>query len=347
MSKFLFTGGSGYIGSHTAFWFLTSMQDSQIVIYDNLSSGFQENYLYLQSVFGKRVEFVKGDLNQTQILESLMQKHRFTGIVHFAASLIVSESVTLPLHYYKNNTLNTTLLIESCLKHNINKFIFSSTAAVYGQPDSKLIPITEIAPLDPINPYGASKMMSERICQDTHIANPDFNYAILRYFNVAGASSHNTKELLIQKQGLGQRSKDATHLIKVACECAVGKRESMGIFGENYQTPDGTCVRDYIHIDDLAAAHLSAWKFLDSTHTSEIFNVGYGRGYSVKEVIKMVKQVSGVDFKVDLCSPRAGDPAILIADSHKIKTLTSWLPRFDNLELIVGSAYDWEKSQNS
>ncbi|WP_066387425.1 UDP-glucose 4-epimerase GalE [Helicobacter himalayensis] len=344
MQTFLFTGASGYIGSHSAFWFLRNRDECKIVIYDNLSTGFAQNYEYLQSVFPNRVEFVKGDLSESAKLDSLFSKHNFSAVVHFAASLIVSESVSLPLVYYKNNTLNTTLLIELCIKYGIQKFIFSSTAAVYGEPDSKLIPIIESAPLAPINPYGASKMMSERVLMDTHIANPNFNYAILRYFNVAGASSANTQELLDSSRGLGQRSKNATHLIKVACECASGKREGMSIFGKNYKTPDGTCVRDYIHIDDLASAHLCALKFLESTKQSEVFNVGYGRGYSVSEVVEMVKKVSGVDFKVIDSAPRTGDPAILVADNFKIKHLTSWKPQFDDLAFIIKSAYEWEKA---
>lgn len=343
MKKFLFTGASGYIGSHTAFWFLTQQLDSHIVIYDNLSTGFEENYTYIAKVFGDRVRFVKGDVGDTHTLSNLMAQEQFDAIVHFAASLIVSESVTLPLTYYKNNTLNTTLLIELCIKHGINTFIFSSTAAVYGEPDASLVPVQENAPLAPINPYGASKMMSERVLMDTHRAYPQFNYAILRYFNVAGASSTNTLELLESTQGLGQRSKNATHLIKVACECACGLREMMHIFGRDYATKDGTCVRDYIHVDDLANAHLSALKYLQTHNKSEIFNVGYGQGYSVLEVIQMVKKVSGVDFVVLDSDRRAGDPAILVADNTKICTLTDWKPRFNDLAYIIKSAYEWEK----
>ena len=224
-----------------------------------------------------------------------------------------------------------------------NTFIFSSTAAVYGEPDMSLVPVSESTPLDPINPYGASKMMSERVLMDTHRAYPQFNYAILRYFNVAGASSANTKEILESAQGLGQRSKNATHLIKVACECACGVRDGMNVFGRDYETKDGTCVRDYIHVDDLASAHLSALTYLEQHNKSEIFNVGYGRGYSVLEVIEMVKRVSGVDFRVVDAARRAGDPAILIADNAKICALTDWKPRFDDLTYIVKSAYEWEK----
>lgn len=343
MQKFLFTGASGYIGSHTAFWFLTHIRDCHIVIYDNLSTGFAQNHEYIASIFGDRVRFIQGDVGDTQKLSALMAREHFSAVVHFAASLIVSESVGIPLTYYKNNTLNTTLLIELCVKHHINNFIFSSTAAVYGEPDANLVPVREHTPLAPINPYGASKMMSERVLMDTHCAYPQFNYVILRYFNVAGASSANTLEILESSKGLGQRSKNATHLIKVACECACGLRESMSIFGRDYDTKDGTCVRDYIHIDDLANAHLSALTYLIQHNTSEIFNVGYGRGYSVLEVIDMVKKISGVDFAVLDSARRAGDPATLIADNAKICTLTDWKPRFDDLAYIITSAYEWEK----
>lgn len=345
MQKFLFTGASGYIGSHTAFCFLTQRQDCQIVIYDNLSTGFRQNYEYLASIFGERVRFVQGDVGDTHTLSSLMECERFSAVVHFAASLIVSESVALPLTYYQNNTLNTTLLIDLCIKHGINTFIFSSTAAVYGEPDISLVPVSESTPLNPINPYGASKMMSERVLMDTHRAYGQFNYAILRYFNVAGASSANTREILQSARGLGQRSQNATHLIKIACECACGAREGMSVFGRDYESKDGTCVRDYIHVDDLASAHLSALTYLEREGKSEVFNVGYGHGYSVLEVIEMVKKVSGVDFSVMDSARRAGDPAILIADNAKICALTDWKPRFDDLAYIIKSAYEWERAQ--
>lgn len=339
--KLLLTGASGYIGSHTALSLLKNTNYS-LLIYDNLSTGFIENFQFLETIFPNRVEFVKGDLGDFKTLDSVFSANKFEAVLHFGASLIVGESVEKPLLYYTNNTINTTNLIQTCLKFGVNKFIFSSTAAVYGEPESNLMPIKEIVPLNPINPYGTSKMMSELVMRDVSKAS-DFRYIALRYFNVAGASMDNTKENLAKNLGLGQRSKNATHLIKVAVECAVGKRESMSIFGSDYETKDGTCIRDYIHIDDLANAHVCAFESLIKNNKSDVFNVGYGLGYSVKEVIECVKKVSGVDFKVNLDSRRAGDPAILIASNEKLLTNTSWKPKFDNLELIVKSAYEWEK----
>ncbi|MCX2716451.1 UDP-glucose 4-epimerase GalE [Helicobacter sp. MIT 21-1697] len=343
MPHLLLTGASGYIGSHTAYCLLKNT-NYHLLIVDDLSTGFKENIAYLQECFGERVSFVQSNINDISKMRPLLLHYQFEAVIHFAASLIVGESVLKPLEYYTNNTLNTTNLIALCVEYGITKFIFSSTAAVYGEPDMALIPIDENAPLLPINPYGASKMMSERVLADTAKAIQNFNYVALRYFNVAGASMENTTEILSQSKGLGQRSKNATHLIKVACECACGKRESMSIFGTDYPTKDGTCIRDYIHIDDLASAHLEALHYLQSTNTSNIFNVGYSKGYSVKEVIDIVKQVSGVDFKVIESARREGDPIELSAKNDKILSLTQWKPQYDDLRLIVKSAYDWECS---
>lgn len=336
MQNILFTGGAGYIGSSSAYHFLKNT-DCNIVIIDNLSSGFIENIQFLESKFGDRVSFIKLDLNDNVALKKVLVDGKFDCVVHFAASLIVPESVQKPLLYYTNNIKNTLSLISLCVEFNINRFIFSSTAAVYGEP--KEIPVREDMPLLPINPYGNSKMMSEIILRDVSLAHKDFNFVALRYFNVAGALSDNNYE---QKNGLGQRSKNATHLIKVACECATNKRESISIFGDDYNTKDGSCIRDYIHIDDLALAHLSAYEFLCKNNKSEVFNVGYGKGYSVKEVISVVKEVSNIDFKTINAPRRDGDPATLIADNSKILLLTSWRPRYDNLKTIVNSAYKWE-----
>lgn len=343
MSYLLFTGGGGYIGSHTAYYFLKHT-DYNVVIVDDLSTGFKENIAYLQECFKERVIFVQSNINNQKNMRSLFGTYDFEAVIHFAASLIVGESVLKPLEYYTNNTLHTTQLIALCVEFNVKKFIFSSTAAVYGEPDMSLIPIDENAPLLPINPYGASKMMSERVLRDTSLAIKDFEYVALRYFNVAGANMDNTTALLSSHKGLGQRSKNATHLIKVACECACGKRESMGIFGTDYPTKDGTCIRDYIHIDDLASAHLEALHYLKRNQGSNVFNVGYSQGYSVKEVIGVVKEVSGVDFKVIESVRREGDPIALSAKNDKILSLTQWKPRFDDLKIIVESAYIWEKS---
>ncbi len=333
----LFTGAAGYIGSHTALFFMKNM-DCKITILDNLQSGFMANVEFLRAQFGDRIEFLQMDLADLSAVREIFKTRKFDAVVHFAASLIVPESVTNPLLYYRNNTKNTLNLIALCVEFGVSKFIFSSTAAVYGEP--KIVPVSEDSPLAPINPYGSSKMMSEMILRDTARAHGDFNYIALRYFNVAGAYGEND---YTKKRGIGQRSANATHLIKVACECATGKRAGMSIFGEDYDTADGSCIRDYIHIDDLASAHFSAYEFLESRGTSEIFNVGYGRGYSVKEVVAKVKEISGVDFSAHLAPRRSGDPATLISNNAKILSQTSWRPRFDSIDYIVQSAYRWEQ----
>ena len=245
------------------------------------------------------------------------------------------ESVENPLKYYLNNTANTTNLIKLANKYKVKRFIFSSTAAVYGEPDIKRIKngIDENFPTNPINPYGQSKLFSEKIIIDTAKANKNFKYVILRYFNVAGASPDLT---------IGQKTKNATHLIKVASECAVGKRKAINIFGTDYPTPDGTCIRDYIHVVDLAQAHIKALRYLKD-NKSDIFNVGYGKGASVKEVINTMKRVAKNNFLTQNSSRRAGDPAALIAKTDKIRKKMGWKPKYDNLEFICKTAYEWEK----
>jgi len=341
--KLLLTGGLGYIGSHTARCLL-EQTDYEILIVDNLSTGFMENYEYLEMFFPKRVSFVRLDLCELEKLDKLLKESMVDSVMHFGASLVVSQSVTHPLLYYKNNVSNTTTLIDLCIKNNIYNFIFSSSAAVYGEPEPTLIPVNEDTILAPINPYGSSKMMSERVLLDTSLAIKDFNYVALRYFNVAGASMANTKESLKKHIGLGQRARNATHLIKVATECATKKRDSMSIFGDDYNTPDGSCIRDYIHIDDLASAHLCALKYLKRHNASNVFNLGYNQGYSVKEVIECVKKVSGVDFNVNIAKRRQGDPSKLIASNKKFLDNTDWKAKYNDLELIITSAYEWEKS---
>lgn len=341
----LCTGAAGYIGSHTALTLL-EQTDARLIIIDDLRTGFMENIALLRRGFGDRVEFIEMDFGDRNALEALFSRVQIDGVVHFGASLIVGESVQKPLSYYHNNVANAIALLEACARFGVKYFIFSSTAAVYGEPDSALIPVREDAPLAPINPYGTSKMMVELILQDIARISP-LRHVALRYFNVAGASMKNTPELLSQGLGLGQRSKNATHLIKVALECAVGKRNGMSIFGEDYDTSDGTCIRDYIHIDDLAAAHVSALDFLRENGESAVFNVGYNHGYSVKEVIQVVKEISGVDFPVAMTARRAGDPAMLIASNQKLKRHTNWQPKFDDLRTIVRSAYEFECSLRS
>ncbi|WP_458699671.1 UDP-glucose 4-epimerase GalE [Sulfurospirillum sp. 1307] len=317
----LITGGAGYIGSHIIKK-LGELTSHKITIIDNLSTGFEENIL-----FG---ELIKEDLGNPKKLEEVFQKKDFDVIIHFAANIVVPESVQNPLKYYMNNTINTANLIDLAIRYDVKKFIFSSSAAVYG--DIENMSASENSIKNPINPYGWSKLMSEQMLIDAAIAHKNFKYIILRYFNVAGASLDNK---------IGQSFPNATHLIKIASETAIGAREKMYIFGDNYDTLDGTCIRDYIHVEDLASAHLTAIEY----NKSEIFNCGYGKGSSVKEVVNAMKKVSGVDFDVEICDRREGDAGILIADNSKILKLTKWRPKYDNLELICKTALDWEKKR--
>ena len=324
----LITGGAGYIGSHVLKALLEKNSD-KITVIDNFYSGSRDALVALESV-GK-FEFIKCDLADTDLLEEIFSTHKFDAIIHFAAYIEVFESMQNPLKYYLNNTANTANLINLALKFGVKKFIFSSTAATYGEPENGVV--CENSPQNPINPYGNSKLMSEQILKDAAAANSDFKFGILRYFNVAGASLNGL---------IGQNYPNATHLIKVATQTITGKRANMSIFGRDYDTKDGTCIRDYIHIEDLADAHLAVLDYLDD-NDSDIFNVGYGHGFSVLEVINMAKKISGVDFEVMDAPRRLGDPAILIADSSKLRDLTSWKPKKDSLEAIISSALEWEK----
>ncbi len=323
--RILVTGGAGYIGSHVVKQ-LGERTEHEITVLDNLVTGFKDSILY--------GEFVDLDLSDFEGVERVFKAGNFDAVIHFAASLIVPESVSDPLKYYLNNTANTANLIRNCVRYGVGNFIFSSTAAVYGEPSPEEIPIDEKAQTAPINPYGTSKLMSEWILRDSAKAYEDFNYVALRYFNVAGASVDGK---------IGQSTKNATHLIKVAAETALGKREKMFVFGDDYPTPDGTCIRDYIHVEDLASAHLDALSYLQKEKRSDIFNCGYGHGFSVKEVLDTMKAVSGVDFAVEIAPRREGDPAALVSDNTKIREKMGWKPKYDDLSLICKTALEWEK----
>ncbi|WP_122894160.1 UDP-glucose 4-epimerase GalE [Arcobacter peruensis] len=332
--QILITGAAGYIGSHVVKQ-LIEETNYEIIIIDNLCTGFEDTIKTLNSLDAnhKRIKFYNQDLSIWNEVEEVFKENEIKEIIHFAASLVVPESVELPLKYYLNNTANTSNLVSLAVKYGIKKFIFSSTAATYGEPDKKFIPVNETCPTSPINPYGNSKLFSESVIKDTAFANEDFKFVILRYFNVAGADV---------REKIGQSTLNATHLIKVAAEAALGKREKMAIFGDDYDTEDGTCIRDYIHVQDLADAHLKALEYLE-LNPSDTFNCGYGYGYSVKEVIETMKKVSGVDFHVDIVPRRAGDPSTLISDNTKIKTKMNWVPKYNDLELICKTALEWEK----
>jgi UDP-glucose 4-epimerase len=319
--KVLVTGGAGYIGSHVVRQLAAAGHD--IVVFDNLSTG------YRWAVTAG--ELVVGDLADEQALEAVFSEHGFEAVLHFAANIVVPESVANPLKYYSNNTRNTLNLLKMVERYQVPYMVFSSTAAVYGMPEQTVL--TEDLPLAPINPYGASKMMSERMMMDLAAAS-SLNYVILRYFNVAGANSDGL---------LGQATPEATHLIKVACECVTGQRDGMSVFGTDYETRDGTCIRDYIHVEDLAKAHVMALDYMAKGGESQVLNCGYGRGFTVREVIDVVKAESGVDFPVQETGRRAGDPAALMADNTRIKGVLGWQPDFDDLNTIVRTALAWEK----
>ena len=319
--KILVTGGCGYIGSHVTRQL--SESGRSVIVYDNLSTGFRDALIHGE-------ELIVGDLSDRDTLEAAFARHRFTTVLHFAAAIIAPESVSLPLKYYGNNTRNTLGLLETCVRHNVRRLIFSSTAAVYGFPDGGVA--SEESTPAPINPYGTSKLMSEWMLRDTSAAH-GLQYVALRYFNVAGADP---------QARMGQRTPEATHLIKVACQAALGARESVCIYGTDYPTPDGTGIRDYIHIEDLAAAHLSAMDYLERGGEPTAMNVGYGRGSSVREVLEIVREVSGVNFKSLEADRRPGDPASLVAKADKIGRLTGWQPKHDDLRTIIADAWRWE-----
>ena len=321
-STTLVTGGAGYIGCH-AVWALRD-RGSPVVVVDDLSTGVRGN-------LPEDVPLVVGDIAEPEVLARVFADHRIETVLHFAGSIVVPESVTDPLKYYLNNTAASSRLIQAAIAADVRAFIFSSTAAVYGTPER--VPVDENAPKLPINPYGRSKLMTEEVLADAGRAH-GLRYGVLRYFNVAGADP---------KGRTGQSTRQATHLIKIAAELAVGARPRMSIFGTDYPTDDGTAVRDYMHVTDLIDAHLLAVDHLNAGGEPFVANCGYGRGYSVREVIQAMERVIGRPLPVDEAARRAGDPPILVADPARARSLLDWQPRYDDLDLIVKTALEWER----
>jgi len=318
----LVTGGAGYIGSHMVLALCDAGE--QVVVLDDLSTGVRENV-------DPRARFVQGDVSDPLIVMRLIAEHRIRAVVHFAAKIVVPDSVIDPLDYYLANTVKTRALLASVTAAHVPHFVFSSTAAVYGNVGQE--PVSEETPAVPVSPYGASKLMSEMMLRDSAAAY-GLKYVALRYFNVAGADP---------KGRSGQSTPRATHLIKVACETATGKRAGMQVFGTAYPTHDGTCIRDYIHVSDLVAAHMDALNYLKSGGDNQVMNCGYGAGYSVLDVVSTVKRVSGVDFQVAMGPARAGDPAAIVASAEKIRRTLGWQPKYADLETIVRHALAWER----
>jgi UDP-glucose 4-epimerase len=321
----LVTGGAGFIGSHMVLELLDAGED--VVVLDNLSTGFRR-------AVPDQAEFVEGDVGDHALVRRLLSGHGIDAIIHFAGSVVVPESVVDPLGYYLNNTCKSRTLIAAALEAKIPHFIFSSTAAVYGMPKEN--PVAEDALLLPISPYGTSKLMTELMLRDTAKATA-LRYVALRYFNVAGADPLGRS---------GQSTAHATHLIKVACETVVGERPYLEVFGTDYPTPDGTCIRDYIHVTDLVRAHLDALRYLRAGGESEVLNCGYGNGFSVLDVISSVKRVSQHDLAVRMGPRRAGDPAAIVARAERISAVLGWKPNLADLDTIVGHALAWEKRLN-
>jgi len=318
--KILVVGGAGYIGSHM----VKHLSDAniEVITLDNLSCGYRDAVKY--------GEFIEGDLGEKAVLNQLFSDHQIDAVMHFAAFIEVGESVLDPAKYYKNNVCNTQVLLDAMVQHDIKYFIFSSTAAIFGEP--KYTPIDERHPKDPINPYGRSKLMVEQILEDY-----DKAYGIkstcLRYFNAAGADPEGQ---------LGERHNPETHLVPLILQAASGRRADIKIFGNDYATDDGTCVRDYIHINDLCTAHLLALKNMQTTDQSAAYNLGNGKGFSVKNVIETTKKITGKDFSVIETERRDGDPAVLVADASLAQTELNWTPEFHSLETIIETAWNWE-----
>ena len=318
----LVTGGAGYIGSHMVHALVDAGE--RVVVLDNMSTGFPW-------AVASGATLAVGESGDQPRVAALIAEHGIDAIIHFAASVVVPESVLHPLAYYRNNMVNSRALIEAAVVSGVRYFIFSSTAAVYGNPER--VPVSEEDPAVPLSPYGRSKLMTEMMLEDAGAAH-GLHYGVLRYFNVAGADP---------LARTGQSTRGATHLIKVAVETAFGLRPKMDVYGTDYQTPDGTCIRDYIHVWDLVRAHSQALAYLRAGGRSITVNCGYGRGFSVLEVIETVKQVSGIDFKVEIAGRRPGDPARIVAAADRARATLHWKPEFDNLPTIVSHALAWER----
>ena len=323
MSSVLVTGGAGYIGSIMTLKLLD--EGERVVVIDDLSAGHR-------GAVPDAAAFVQGDIGDEALVRRTISEHDVGAIMHFAGSVLVFESVADPLGYYLNNTVKSRSLVALAVDLGVPHFVFSSTAAVYGAPGDD--PVREDAPLDPHSPYGTSKLVTEWMLRDTAAANPDFSYAALRYFNVAAADP---------AMRAVQSSKVSSHIVKIAAEAAMGKRPGLQIYGDDYKTPDGTCVRDYIHVWDLADVHYKALAHLRQGGSSLVANCGYSRSFSVREVVEAVKRVSGIDFPVSFAARRPGDPELIVADSTLAREKLGWTPRFDELDTIIRHALEWEK----
>jgi len=318
----LITGGAGYIGSHMLYELADAGE--RVIVLDNLSTGFDW-------AVAAGIPLIVADTGDQNLVAQIIREHKVDSIIHFAAWLVVPDSVKDPLGYYKNNTVNSRALIDTAVKNGVRQFIFSSTSAVYGNPAK--MPVTENTLPAPISPYGWSKLMTEIMLRDAATAH-DLRYCILRYFNVAGADPNCRT---------GQSTNNATQLIKVAIEVALGLRPKLDIYGSDYPTPDGTCIRDYIHVSDLVRAHWDALRYLRAGSASVTLNCGYGHGFSVREVIEMVKRVSGVDFTVEIAPRRPGDPAQIVAAGDRARAMLGWKPQYDDLSTIIAHALAWEQ----